>query len=167
MRNSRYAILILDSRSDGDRSGTFADVDFLKATIWQSLVDIFAVMGCYINVFRIELDQFVYDIIYFLYAVSFQRRKYFKWESSTLAAIDQIDYFHVIYLFGWTNVHKKQLCLSAQYVDCLCCLNFPRVDIPCFVAEFPSCLFVASSQRYDIICNLHLSFLLFLPFLKG
>ena len=68
MRNSRYAIFILDSRSDGDRSGTFADV----------LVDIFAVMGCYINVFRIELDQFVYDIIYFLYAVSFQRRKYFK-----------------------------------------------------------------------------------------
>ena len=78
MRNSRYAIFILDSRSDGDRSGTFADVDFLKATIWQSLVVIFAVMGCYINVFRIELDQFVYDIIYFLYAVSFQRRKYFK-----------------------------------------------------------------------------------------
>ena len=69
MRNSRYAIFILDSRSDGDRSGTFADVDFLKATIRQSLVDIFAVMGCYINVFRIELDQFVYDIIYFLYAV--------------------------------------------------------------------------------------------------
>ena len=33
MRNSRYAIFILDSRSDGDRSGTFADVDFLKATI--------------------------------------------------------------------------------------------------------------------------------------
>ena len=63
MRNSRYAIFILDSRSDGDRSGTFADVDFLKATIWQSLVDIFAVMGCYINVFRIELDQFVYDIL--------------------------------------------------------------------------------------------------------
>ena len=30
MRNSRYAIFILDSRSDGDRSGTFADVDFLK-----------------------------------------------------------------------------------------------------------------------------------------
>ena len=84
-----------------------------------------------------------------------------------LLLIRSITFMLFIYLFGWTNVHKKQLCLSAQYVDCLCCLNFPRVDIPCFVAEFPSCLFVASSQRYDIICNLHLSFLLFLPFLKG
>ena len=37
MRNSRYAIFILDSRSDGDRSGTFADVDFLKATISLSM----------------------------------------------------------------------------------------------------------------------------------
>ena len=44
MRNSRYAIFILDSRSDGDRSGTFADVDFLIVSIWNSFVDIFAVL---------------------------------------------------------------------------------------------------------------------------
>ena len=75
-----------------------------------------------------------------------------------LLLIRSITFMLFIYLGGQMYIKNS---------DCLCCLNFPRVDIPCFVAEFPSCLFVASSQRYDIICNLHLSFLLFLPFLKG
>ena len=78
MGNSRYAIFILDGRSNGYRSGTFADIHFLETAIRQGLINIFAVMRRYINVFGIEFDQLVNDIIYFLYAVSFQRRKYFK-----------------------------------------------------------------------------------------
>ena len=62
-------------------------------------------VGGYINVFRIELFQFINHIVHFLYAVPFQGRKYFKWESSRFTAVYQIDDFHILIIFD-ANVAK-------------------------------------------------------------
>ena len=114
MRNSRYAIFILDSRSDGDRSGTFADVDFLKATIWQSLVDIFAVMGCYINVFRIELDQFVYTfcMLFPFNGGSISNEK----AVLLLLLIRSITFMLFIYLGGQMYIKNSYVCLPNMLI---------------------------------------------------
>ena len=74
MWNCRNTIFVLDGRSNGNRTRTLADVHFLEAAVGQGLIDIFAVVRSYINVFRVEFFQFINHIIYLLYAVPFQRR---------------------------------------------------------------------------------------------
>lgn len=117
MRNSRYAIFILDSRSDGDRSGTFADVDFLKATIWQSLVDIFAVMGCYINVLgsnsiSLSMTLYTFCMLFPFNGGSISNEK----AVLLLLLIRSITFMLFIYLGGQMYIKNSYVCLPNMLI---------------------------------------------------
>ena len=91
---------VLDGGSDGYRTGTLADVDFLVAAVGHRLVNIFAVMRRDVDVFRVELAQLVDDVIHFLDAVPFQRWENFKRKRGAFAILNQVNYFHIRMLFG-------------------------------------------------------------------
>ena len=93
-------VFVLDGGSDGYRTGTLADVDFLVATVGHRLVNIFAVMRRDVDVFRVELAQLVDDVIHFLDAVPFQRWENFKRKRGAFAILNQVNYFHIRMLFG-------------------------------------------------------------------
>ena len=114
MRNSRYAIFILDSRSDGDRSGTFADVDFLKATIRQSLVDIFAVILMYLGSNSISLSMTLYTfcMLFPFNGGSISNEK----AVLLLLLIRSITFMLFIYLGGQMYIKNSYVCLPNMLI---------------------------------------------------
>ena len=64
------AVFILNGGGDGDGAGAFADIHLLEAAVGHAFINVFAVMGGDVDVFRVEFPEFVNHVIDFLYAIS-------------------------------------------------------------------------------------------------
>ncbi len=58
-------------------------------------------MRCDIDEFRVKFSEFVYDLIDFVYAVAFERRKYLKGKNRSVALLDIVDDFHLCLNIGF------------------------------------------------------------------
>ena len=77
-RHRQYAVFVLYCCGNGNCSGAAAQAFNLIQTVSRIAEIHFAVMGCYIYVFRIEFSQQFYGVVYGVESLTFQRRKHLK-----------------------------------------------------------------------------------------
>ena len=76
--HNRYAVFVLYCCGNGNCSGAAAQAFNLIQTVSRIAEIHFAVVGCYIYVFRIEFSQQFYGVVYGVESLTFQRRKHLK-----------------------------------------------------------------------------------------
>ena len=75
MGDGRYAVAVLYHGGNGHRPGTSAQADSFQRSVGLFAEHVFAVVGRYVDMARVELAQSVNDAEYLIDTVAFQRRK--------------------------------------------------------------------------------------------